>query len=78
MGIINNLDYAATNATDASSFVTTTISETDGIVKNDAVEVTYATVTATPGTVTVGTNGIVKGDVLEAAIEGALTWTVLN
>ena len=37
----------------------------------------YATVTATPGTVNVGTNGIVKGDVLKTTVEGALTWTIL-
>lgn len=80
--VIESLDLVATasdaSAADASNFVKTTISETDGIVKNESVEVTYATVTAAPGDITVSQNGIVKGDVLEAAIEGALTWTVLS
>ena len=80
--VIESLDLVSTaanaSANDASNFVKTTISETDGIVKNESVEVTYATVTATPGDITVTQNGIVKGDVLEAAIEGALKWTVLE
>ncbi len=78
MGIVNGLDKAADAKSDASNFITTTISETDGIVSNDSVAVTYAEVTAAPGAITVSHNGIVKGDVLEAAIEGALTWTVLS
>lgn len=80
--VIESLDLASNvsdaSAIDASNFVKTTISETDGIVKNESVEVTYATVTAAPGDITVSQNGIVKGDVLEAAIEGALKWTVLS
>ena len=80
--VVESLDLVSTaanaSANDASNFVKTTISETDGIVKNESVEVTYATITAAPGDITVTQNGIVKGDVLEAAIEGALTWTVLS
>ena len=79
--VVESLDLLASasdaSASDASNFVKTTISETDGIVKNESVEVTYATVTAAPGDITVTQNGIVKGDVLADAIEGALTWTVL-
>lgn len=71
-------DVADASASDASNFVKTTISETDGIVKNESVKVTYAAVTAAPGSITVNTNGIVKGDVLKNSIESALTWTVLE
>lgn len=80
--VVESLDLANNvadaSAIDASSFVKTTISETNGIVKNESVEVTYAAVTAAPGSITVNTNGIVKGDVLKNSIESALTWTVLE
>ena len=80
--VVESLDLANNvadaSAIDSSNFVKTTISETDGIVKNESVEVTYATITSAPGAITVNQNGIVKGDVLESAIEGALTWTVLS
>jgi len=79
--VIESLDLAndAVNAiaVDSSNFIQTTISETDGIVKNESVEVTYADVTGAPGDVTVNSNGIVKGDVLESVIENVLTWTIL-
>ena len=66
--------------TDASSYVTVTTGIVDGklLDASSAVAVQYATITAAPGDITVSQNGIVKGDVLEAAIEGALTWTVLS
>ena len=65
---------------DASSYVTVTTGIVDGklLDASSAVAVQYATITAAPGDITVSQNGIVKGDVLEAAIEGALKWTVLE
>ena len=71
------LDSSVTGV-DSSSFVTVNTVQTDGELSAENVTVQYATVSATPGNVTVSQNGIVKGDVLEAAIEGALTWTVLS
>ena len=58
--------------------VTTGIVDGKLLDASSAVAVQYATITAAPGDITVSQNGIVKGDVLEAAIEGALTWTVLS
>lgn len=79
--IVQDLDLSNeavdSSAVDTSNFIKTVISETDGIVKNERVEVTYATITAEPGNVTVATNGVVKGDVLAKSINDALTWTIL-
>ena len=76
---INALDLAATvadaSAADAAGFVKTTISETNGIVKNESVEVTY-------GNYSTHTNGIAKtadtSVFVEEQIAAALTWTVLS
>ena len=75
----DELDSQITES-DASSYVTVTTGIVDGklLDASSAVSVQYATITAAPGDITVTQNGIVKGDVLEAAIEGALTWTVLS
>lgn len=76
---IQSLDLLATvanaSAIDAAGFVKTTISETDGIVKNESVEVTY-------GNYGTQTNGIAKtadtSIFVEQQITAALTWQVLS
>ncbi len=74
---INALDTSV-NDSDASNFVSVKVVEENGLLTSDEVTVKYADVTAAPGTITVNTNGIVKGDVLETAIEKAITWINLD
>ena len=71
------IDSTVTDA-DASNFVTVEVVQENGALKSDTVTVTYAEIATNEGTISVTTNGIVKGDVLKSTIEGALTWTVLS
>ena len=68
-------DAADASAVDGAGFVKTVISETDGIVKNESVTVTY-------GDYDAHTNGIAKTDdtsvFVGKQITAALTWQVLN
>ena len=64
-------DVADASAVDATKgYVKTIISETDGIVKNEAVNVTY-------GNYTNHTNGIATVEDTSAFVQAALTWTIL-
>ena len=68
-------DAADASAVDGAGFVKTVISETDGIVKNESVTVTY-------GDYSTHANGIAKtadtSVFVEKQITAALTWQVLN
>ena len=68
-------DVADASAVDGAGFVKTVISETDGIVKNESVTVTY-------GDYSTHANGIAKtadtSVFVEKQITAALTWQVLN
>ena len=68
-------DVADASAVDGAGFVKTVISETDGIVKNESVTVTY-------GDYNAHTNGIAKtadtSVFVGEQITAALTWQVLN
>ena len=63
-------DVADASAHDSKNYVKTIISETDGIVKNEAVNVTYGDYsTQTPGIATV--------EDTSAFVQAALTWQIL-
>ena len=63
-------DVANASAADAAGFVKTTISETDGIVKNERVDVTY-------GNYSTHENGIATTADTSAFVQSLLTWTIL-
>ncbi len=63
-------DVANASAIDDAGFVKTTISETNGIVKNESVEVTY-------GNYGNHTNGIATTADTSAFVQNLLTWTIL-
>ena len=64
-------DVADASAHDDKNYVKTIISETDGIVKNEAVNVTY-------GNYSTHTAGIATVEDTSNFVQSMLTWTVLN
>ena len=80
--VVESLDLLAdaqdASAVDSSNFIKTTISQTDGIVKNESVEVTYTNVSASASGVTVTADGIAKGSDIKNVIEHVLVWEVLD
>lgn len=68
---------ASVNAWDSSNFTTAGVGQVDGLITTVNVQNTYATFTASPGTLAVAQNGIVKGDTIVTAINSALSWTIL-
>ena len=79
--VIESLDLLSTAtdavARDSSAYVTTTISQTNGIVKNESVAVVYADIDASYGSVTVTTDGIATGADIATAIGNCLRWEIL-
>ena len=63
-------DVADASAADAAGFVKTTISETNGIVKNERVDVSY-------GNYSTHENGIATTADTSAFVQSLLTWTIL-
>lgn len=64
-------DVADSSAHDSKNYVKTVISETDGIVKNESVTVTY-------GNYSTHTAGIATVEDTSVFVQNALTWTVLS
>lgn len=62
---------------DAKEFVEVKTEMTDGALSNQEVNVTYGAFTVTPGSVTASTQGIIDSSAVAAAINGAITWTIL-
>ena len=79
--VVESLDLLSTAtdavAKDSSAYVTTTISQTNGIVKNESVAVVYANIDASYGSVTVTKNGIATGADIATAIGNCLRWEIL-
>jgi hypothetical protein len=63
---------------DAKEFVEVKTEMTDGALSAQEVNVTYGAFTVAPGSVTASTQGISDASAVAAAINGALTWTVLS
>lgn len=63
---------------DAKEFVEVSTEMTDGALSGQEVNVTYGAFTVNPGNVTASTQGIADSSAVAAAINGAITWTVLS
>lgn len=71
-------DVADASAVDAAGFVKTTISETNGIVKNESVAVTYGNYgTHTNGIAKTADTSVFVEEYVEQEITTALTWNVI-
>lgn len=62
---------------DDKEFVEVKTEMTDGALSNQEVNVTYGAFTVAPGSVTASTQGIIDSSAVAAAINGAITWTLL-
>ena len=72
------LDSSVNDVDDVHGFVGVYVEQQDGALDHDTVTVTYTDLSVGPGAVDVETDGIATGNDIKAAVEGALTWTVLS